>query len=43
MPTLNVCFNIWTARVPASPLQDEEALQEVQETPQETFPLSIGQ
>lgn len=28
--------------MPASPFQDEETLKEVQETPQETIPLSIG-
>lgn len=28
--------------MPTSPLQDKEALKEIQETPQETIPLSIG-
>lgn len=31
-----------TARVPASSLQDQETLKEVQEAPQEALPLSIG-
>ena len=29
--------------MPTSSLQDEEALEEIQEAPQETLPLSIGQ
>ena len=28
--------------MPAPPLEDEEALQEVEEAPQEAFPLPIG-
>lgn len=28
--------------MPTSPLQDKEALEEIQEAPQETIPLPIG-
>lgn len=43
MMMLNMVLIILTARMSASPLKDKEALEEVQEAPQETFPLSIGQ
>lgn len=35
-------FFFLTARMPTSPLENKEALKEVQEAPQETIPLSIG-
>lgn len=38
----NMLCSLYSARMPASPFQDKEALKEVQKAPQETIPLQIG-